>query len=188
MAAHVHAHADCAAPCLIWSLPLPPLPLAGTSTNLVVTGQFDSRVLDPKSPYYIEGKPGGGLIVASRAVAELRRQAWQCRGRTAAAAIGATINRASPPPPTRCRRQAHQPLRSVAIRRARQRVVSRKLPWSEHERGDAAVAGCGVHGAPPPRAACSFVLLWPIPTPAQPPGQSSRPSPSGGHLSWLRLG
>ncbi|PRW20813.1 Receptor of activated kinase C component of 40S small ribosomal subunit isoform A [Chlorella sorokiniana] len=27
----------------------------GTSTNLVVTGQFDSRVLDPKSPYYIEG-------------------------------------------------------------------------------------------------------------------------------------
>lgn len=33
----------------------PPLP--GTSTNLVVTGQFDSRVLNPSSPYYIEGGP-----------------------------------------------------------------------------------------------------------------------------------
>lgn len=32
-----------------------PLPAAGTSTNLVVTGQFDSRVLNPNSPYYIEG-------------------------------------------------------------------------------------------------------------------------------------
>lgn len=29
--------------------------IIGTSTNLVVTGQFDSRVLDPESPYYIEG-------------------------------------------------------------------------------------------------------------------------------------
>ncbi|KAL4441024.1 hypothetical protein ABPG77_010455 [Micractinium sp. CCAP 211/92] len=29
--------------------------IIGTSTNLVVTGQFDTRVLDPDSPYYIEG-------------------------------------------------------------------------------------------------------------------------------------
>jgi di/tricarboxylate transporter len=31
------------------------LSLSGTSTNLVVTGQFDSRVLDPASEYYQEG-------------------------------------------------------------------------------------------------------------------------------------
>ena len=43
--------------------PSPPLP--GTSTNLVVTGQFDSRVLNPSSPYYIEGGPVAWLGMAS---------------------------------------------------------------------------------------------------------------------------